>query len=259
MRNLMGKRTLLYGLRRPGIGVLLLLIFLLISLPASADSGSPQISIIGPKNGSTISAGDVKVYVAVQNFNLVNKLGQANIAGEGHLHYYMDVPVPRTPGKPAVTAVGTFAPTTNTTFTWKNVTPGSHNFSVQLANNDHTPLIPLVYSSVNVTVSDLTMKTMSSDNVTINLVAKNIAFNTTKITVPAGADIDVNFDNQDQYVPHNFAVYTDASAKTAIFQGKTITGPAKITYTFVTPTSPGTYFFRCDIHPATMNGQFIVE
>ena len=71
MRNLMGKRTLLYGLRRPGIGVLLLLIFLLISLPASANSGSPQISIIGPKNGSTNSAGDVKVYVAVQNFNLV--------------------------------------------------------------------------------------------------------------------------------------------------------------------------------------------
>ncbi len=239
--------------------VILLLISLLVVLPAYAAIGSPQISITEPKNASTISAGDVMVSVEVKNFTLVDKLGKPNVAGEGHLHYYMDVNVPMTPGKPAVTAVGTFAPTTNTTFTWKNVTAGNHNFSVQLANNDHTPLIPLVYSTVNITATPMTMKTMSIDNVTINLVAKNIAFNTTKITVPAGANIDVNFDNQDQYVPHNFAIYTDESAKTVIFQGKTITGPAKIIYTFVAPTNPGTYFFRCDVHPTTMNGQFIVE
>jgi plastocyanin len=41
--------------------------------------------------------------------------------------------------------------------------------------------------------------------------------------------------------------------------GDVITGPKKITYTFDAPEKPGTYFFRCDIHPTTMTGQFIVE
>ncbi|MEN6388155.1 MAG: hypothetical protein ABFD13_04555 [Candidatus Cryosericum sp.] len=28
---------------------------------------------------------------------------------------------------------------------------------------------------------------------------------------------------------------------------------------FDAPTTPGMYFFHCDIHPATMTGQFIVK
>jgi plastocyanin len=76
---------------------------------------------------------------------------------------------------------------------------------------------------------------MSVKSVTIDLVAKNLSFNTTKIAVTAGANVTVNFDNQDTYVPHNFAVYTDASAKTAIYQGKNITGPAKVNYAFTAP------------------------
>ena len=222
-------------------------------------TGMPQVKIIEPKEEVQIPAGNISVMANVTNFNLVNKLGQASVAGEGHLHYYIDVAVPKTPGKPAVTAIGTFAPTANTTWTWPNVKPGKHNFSVQLANNDHTPVIPVVYRTVNVTVTASTLKTMSVKSVTIDLVAKSLSFNTTNITVPAGANITVNFDNQDTYVPHNFAVYTDASAKTAIYRGKNITGPAKISYTFTAPTKPGTYFFRCDVHPTTMTGQFIVQ
>jgi len=33
---------------------------------------------------------------------------------------------------------------------------------------------------------------------------------------------------------------------------------ATTTYTFTAPSTPGTYFFRCDVHPETMTGQFIV-
>ena len=95
-------------------------------------------------------------------------------------------------------------------------------------------------------------------SVIINLTAKNIAFNTRTITVPAGADVTINFDNQDSNIPHNFAVYETQAAQKAIFQGKIITGPAKTTYTFKAPVTPGTYFFRCDVHPTIMKGQFIV-
>jgi plastocyanin len=99
----------------------------------------------------------------------------------------------------------------------------------------------------------------SGNTITIDLVAKNVAFDKSTITVPAGADVTVNFDNEDAGIPHNFSVYTDSSAKTAIFVGEIISGPKTITYHFTAPTQPGTYFFRCDVHPTIMTGTFIVQ
>jgi plastocyanin len=96
-------------------------------------------------------------------------------------------------------------------------------------------------------------------NVTIYLVAKNIAFNTSSIAVPAGANISMNFDNQDANVPHNFALYETSDAVKSLFVGEIITGLKIITYNFKAPEKPGTYFFRCDIHPGIMTGQFIVQ
>ncbi len=99
----------------------------------------------------------------------------------------------------------------------------------------------------------------AQSTVTIDLMAKNLTFNMSTITVPAGANVVVNFDNQDNGVTHSFSVYTDSSASKAIFKGDAITGPKMTTYTFTAPTTPGTYFFRCDVHPTQMNGQFIVS
>jgi len=93
--------------------------------------------------------------------------------------------------------------------------------------------------------------------VVINLIAKSFAFNMKTITVPAGAGVTINFDNQDT-VPHNFALYTDSSASQSIYVGKVI-NMATTVYTFTAPTTPGTYFFRCDIHPTAMTGSFIVQ
>ncbi len=101
--------------------------------------------------------------------------------------------------------------------------------------------------------------TTTAAPVTINLVAQNIAFNMSTITVPAGAKVTVNFDNKDASVPHNFAVYTNSGATSSIFVGQIITGPTTTTYTFTAPTTPGTYFFRCDVHPTLMTGTFIVQ
>lgn len=98
-----------------------------------------------------------------------------------------------------------------------------------------------------------------SQSVTINITASDLAFNTSTITVPAGADVVVNFNNMDATIDHNFAVYTDSSATTNIFKGEVVTGPVMTTYTFTAPSTPGTYFFRCDIHPAQMTGRFIVK
>lgn len=94
---------------------------------------------------------------------------------------------------------------------------------------------------------------------TLAVTAEDMAFNTSEIAVPAGADVTIAFTNNDAGVPHNIAVYTDSSASTTIFKGPIITGPATTTYTFTAPSTPGTYFFRCDPHPTTMTGRFVVR
>ena len=70
---------------------------------------------------------------------------------------------------------------------------------------------------------------------TIPLTAQNLAFSTSTITVPAGAQVTITFNNIDAGVPHNVAVYTDTSASTAIFKGAIVTGPTTTTYTFTAP------------------------
>jgi plastocyanin len=94
--------------------------------------------------------------------------------------------------------------------------------------------------------------------VDVYLQAKDIAFNKSTITVPAGSTVNVHFYNEDQGTPHNFAVYTNSQATTTLFKGTIITGVSQTTYTFVAPSSPGDYFFRCDVHPTVMYGTFVV-
>jgi len=122
-------------------------------------------------------------------------------------------------------------------------------------------LLALSACSKNTTTSINTTTSTASGGtaVTIVLTAQNMAFDKNSITVPAGANVTINFNNKDT-IPHNFALYTNSSAATpAIFQGQTVTGPTTVTYTFTAPAAPGTYFFRCDVHPTTMTGSFIVQ
>ena len=78
--------------------------------------------------------------------------GTENKAGSGHIHYFIDVPVPTDAGKKAETATGTWKMHDDTSYTWTNVQPGTHTLSVELVNNDMTPFSPPVYQTVTVTV-----------------------------------------------------------------------------------------------------------
>ena len=97
----------------------------------------------------------------------------------------------------------------------------------------------------------------TGQSVTINIAAENIAFDKATITVPAGADVTVVFNNKDR-VPHNVAVYETQVATRSIFVGEVFTGLKTVNYRFTAPSTPGTYFFRCDVHPGSMTGDFIV-
>ena len=92
----------------------------------------------------------------MQNFNIVDKQGQANVTGEGHVHFYMDVsPVPNAAGQPAIPASpgAAWAHVSDDSYTFTNVSPGTHTFVAQLVNNDHTPVVPTVSDMVTITVT----------------------------------------------------------------------------------------------------------
>jgi hypothetical protein len=117
-------------------------------------AGEFTASITTLENESTIDAGDIEVGVDVGDFKVEDKLGEAAVEGEGHVHYYLDVGlIPVTQGEPAVTAdENMYHAEAVTSYTWQGVRPGTHTFAVQLVNNDHTPLEPPVTDQVTVTV-----------------------------------------------------------------------------------------------------------
>jgi len=91
----------------------------------------------------------------------------------------------------------------------------------------------------------------------VSVTAEGIKFDTKEITLPAGQETKIAFDNRDAGTPHNIAIYSDPSKSTAVFQGEIVTGPTTTTYT-VPPLQPGTYYFQCDVHPA-MSGTLVVS
>ena len=122
----------------------------------TSTPATPTLKITSPSNGATLKTGDITVKADVANFNVVDKQGQANVTGEGHVHFYMDVsPIPSAAGQPAIptNASANWAHVSGTSYTFKNVPPGTHTFAVQLVNNDHTPVVPAVSDTVTVTVT----------------------------------------------------------------------------------------------------------
>ena len=89
------------------------------------------------------------------------------------------------------------------------------------------------------------------------LITKAVSFNLKDITLHSGGDAEIKLHNEDT-VPHNVAIYGNPDyTGTAIFQGAVITGGQSMIYKFPAPP-PGTYYFRCDIHPTVMTGKVTV-
>ncbi len=89
----------------------------------------------------------------------------------------------------------------------------------------------------------------------VSLGAKDIAYDQTSLTAPAGKGFTFAFDNRDAGVPHNVAI-KDASGK-ELFKGRIITGPHVVVYD-VPALPPGQYIFQCSVHP-NMTGTLTVQ
>ena len=93
----------------------------------------------------------------------------------------------------------------------------------------------------------------------LELVAENLTWSPTTLSAPAATTVQVVTDNRDAGQQHNFALYVDRGYTQVIYQGDLVAGPVTHTDTFDTPSTPGQYFFRCDVHPDQMTGQFTVN
>ena len=95
----------------------------------------------------------------------------------------------------------------------------------------------------------------SIDPDALTIAARDLKFSTSALSAPADEPFQLAFDNQEG-APHNVAIYLDASASEQVFGSDPFSGPALVTYD-VPALAPGTYFFRCDVHP-DMSGELAV-
>jgi hypothetical protein len=104
---------------------------------------------VTPKVGSTVHGRTIRVSVLLKRFK-VHEQFQPPVAGEGHVHFYLDVKkLPTTHTYPSPVPYRSIS---GTTYTWTGVTPGRHTVAVQLVGNDHVPLRPAAQDRVTVTV-----------------------------------------------------------------------------------------------------------
>ncbi|MEO6121111.1 MAG: cupredoxin domain-containing protein [Acidimicrobiales bacterium] len=86
--------------------------------------------------------------------------------------------------------------------------------------------------------------------------AHEVMFDVDEITVTAGQEVVMEFENRDE-VFHNVAVYKgEGPDSKPVFNGVGFAGEAERTYTFEAPAA-GSYVFVCDFHP-NMKGAFKV-
>jgi cytochrome c oxidase subunit 2 len=92
----------------------------------------------------------------------------------------------------------------------------------------------------------------------IQVVAKNISWNTNCLAVAGGTSISLAVVNQDDGIDHNFAIYDSVARTNRFFQSGRFPGVATRNFT-LTPLPPGKYYFQCDVHGPAMSGVFIVK
>ncbi len=129
----MGKKTLL-------IVALFLIITPVLGIhTATAQVAPVSVQIASPMNGATVAGPDVTFTFMVAGLMLApGEIGMPPVPGHGHMHIFLD---------------GLFKGTVGTaTFTLMGVAPGMHTVRVDLHENNHVPISPVVESSVMFTV-----------------------------------------------------------------------------------------------------------
>jgi plastocyanin len=90
----------------------------------------------------------------------------------------------------------------------------------------------------------------------VALCADDLVFDASTIEAPVGDEFTITFTNAESQ-PHNVAVYTEEGGEEIVI-GDIITGPSVTNQVVVPALDPGTYYYRCDLHPE-MEWTIVVE
>ena len=85
----------------------------------------------------------------------------------------------------------------------------------------------------------------------IEVVTDNLVFDTDELHFPADTEVELELDNRDTVV-HNLSIY-ESKGGDQLFKGELVDGGDEATYE-IAALAAGSYFFQCDVHPATMTG-----
>jgi hypothetical protein len=124
-------------------------------VPAGTATDS-AMTIVSPKDGATVKGPTVPVEVAVTNWTLVPAGGPVT-EGQGHLHFFIDVPASTVEVGKAIPATATNAayvhlgkePLTHHDLT---LTPGKHTITVVMGNASHIALARPAPPQITITV-----------------------------------------------------------------------------------------------------------
>ena len=119
----------------------------------STAAAQPEVRIVSPTNGASLSGPDVTVTIAVSGTTLV-PAAQASRPEDLHVHYLLDVdPTPFLDGStPIPTGDPNIVHSAATSNTFADVPAGRHRVTVVLALANHVSVEPPVAPSVTFTV-----------------------------------------------------------------------------------------------------------
>ena len=88
------------------------------------------------------------------------------------------------------------------------------------------------------------------------VVVQGNAFDKTCVAVAANRAFTISFENKDT-TAHGFTIAESETATTNLFQQAPVRGPQTVAMN-VGALRPGTFFFKCQVHPNQMKGTFVV-
>jgi plastocyanin len=92
----------------------------------------------------------------------------------------------------------------------------------------------------------------------LEIVSRNLRFDKRTLVALPNREITIVHTNRDRGTLHNVSIYTDRSVKERIHESELFKGNDTRTERFMAP-GPGSYYFRCDVHPDTMTGTLLVK
>lgn len=201
---------------------------------------APTLTVVSPKNGAVVEGDKVTIKLKITDFKLVDfRKNTALKMGEGHVHAWLDS---NTSDPNAA-----FKLVEGDTITFDKVAAGKHKLTVQLVENNHKPLQPVVKKVIEFTTNSTKptedVPEKEAQSFTINI--ENYTYSKEELTIPAGSE--VKFVNKDE-VGH-----------TATVDGKFDSDTIKqnLSYT-VKLKEAGEYNVYCKPHPF-MKMKIIVE